>query len=326
MEDQVNYIPVSPEDYIEDGIIHPSTHESNYQVILLRNKEPQPETVDEKKAKIISLDKIGNYSNLFIAVHPFIMHGYRIRHNFKDCLVSLFKFHNETFNIWSHLLSFFLFIALTVLILVNNPNADAGNKAMIIIYMMCAANCFICSSIYHTYNCYSNSIGMCVFKIDLFGIILQLGAATLAAQHFMFHDYEVTRKIYTGIYVSLCILIFAFMNIPIFMHEKLNFVRMALILSLFFISFLSCIHWACIADIREVEELTLYIYLGWGFMFFGFFLYFSKFPECQFQSYYVDIYLQSHTLWHVCVTACALSYYYLINRYNEIISAKQIIA
>jgi adiponectin receptor len=324
MEDQINYIPVSPEDFIEDSIIHPSTHENTNQVILLHHKDTQEDIGgDDKKARIISLDKIGNYSNLFIAVHPFIMHGYRIRHNFKECLLSLFKFHNETTNIWSHLLSFVLFIVLFVMIMIDHPNTKADNKAMIILYMIAAANCFICSSIYHTYNCYSNTIGMCVFKVDLFGIILQLGAATIAAQHFMFHDFEVTRKAYTGVYVSLCILIFIFMNIPIFMHEKLNVVRILLILSLFLISFMSCIHWACIAEIREVEELTIYLYMGWGFMFFGFFFYFSKFPECQFQSYYVDIYFQSHTLWHCCVTACAMSYYYFIHRYNEIINQKQ---
>jgi adiponectin receptor len=324
MEDQhTDYVPVSPEDFIEDAIMHPGAKKSTNQIIVLHHKETAEDIDEEKKAKIISLDKIGNYSNIFIAVHPFIMHGYRIRHTFKDCLVSIFKVHNETLNIWSHLLSFCLFVALTTLILMNNPNASAGNKAMIIIYMIAAANCFICSSIYHTYNCYSNTIGMCVFKVDLFGIILQLCLATLAAQHFMFHQFKVTRLVYTGIYVSLCLLIFAFMNIPLFMNEKLNFVRMILIFSLFIISFMSCIHWACVADITEVEELTLYIYLGWGFMFFGFFFYFSKFPECQFQNYYVDIYFQSHTLWHVSVTLCALSYYYLIHRYNEIISQKQ---
>jgi adiponectin receptor len=326
MEDKIDYIPVSPQDFIEDGIINPRSHETTNQVIFLRHKESKEEVGDEPKAKIISLDKIGNYTNLFIQVHPFIMHGYRIRHNFMECLVSIFRIHNETFNIWSHLISFFLFIALMVIVTIYDPYTDTSNKTMIIIYMIAAANCFICSSIYHTYNCYSHSVGNSVFKIDLFGIIMSLAAATLASQHFMFHDFLTIRRTYTGIYISLCILIFAFMNIPIFMHEKLDWVRQLLLLSLFFISFMSCVHWACIADISEIEELTIYIYSGWGFMFFGFFFYFSKFPECQYQNYYVDIYFQSHTLWHVCVTACSVSYYYLIHRYNHIINEKQIIA
>ena len=61
---------------------------------------------------VISLDKIPNFSNLFVCVHPFIFHGYRIHHSMRDCFKSLFTLHNETLNIWSHLIPFFIFLSL----------------------------------------------------------------------------------------------------------------------------------------------------------------------------------------------------------------------
>ena len=46
-------------------------------------------------------------------VSRFIL-GYRNRLNFLDCLRSLFLLHNETINIWSHLLGFAFFAGLFV--------------------------------------------------------------------------------------------------------------------------------------------------------------------------------------------------------------------
>ena len=67
-----------------------------------------------RKATITSLDKIHKYSNLFICVHPFILNGYRIHHTLKDCVASLFTLHNETLNIWTHLVPFLGFLAIFV--------------------------------------------------------------------------------------------------------------------------------------------------------------------------------------------------------------------
>ena len=320
MEENQIYIPVHQEDYLENGILFQKRKES--QVIIINNNQPSPieqPNIISTEAQIISLDKIHNYSNIFIAVHPFIMNGYRIHHNIKDCLISIFKIHNETFNIWSHLISFIIFLVLSISIFSNNKT-ETNHTIMITIYMISTMNCFICSSIYHTYNSHSHSVANCVFKIDLFGIILQLGAATIASQHFMFHDFDSIRNIYVGVFATICFLILIFLNIPFFMKGSFDGIRIFLISSMFLLSFFSCVHWAAIAKIEEVEQLTVFIYMAWGCMFVGFFFYFSKFPECQYQGYYIDIYLQSHTLWHWCVFACAMNYFLLIYKYNQLIT------
>ena len=38
-----------------------------------------------------------------------ITSGYRQRLDYKDCLLSIFRLHNETINIWTHLLGFLIF-------------------------------------------------------------------------------------------------------------------------------------------------------------------------------------------------------------------------
>jgi adiponectin receptor len=323
-EHNTSYIPVFQEDFIEDGFLFKNKEENKkHSLLILNQNQTQTSTQRElKEAQIISLDKIHNYSNMFIAVHPFIMHGYRIHHNFKDCIISIFKIHNETFNIWSHLVSFIAFLIMSI-ILLSNSNSAAGDTAMIAVFMASSMNCFICSCIYHTYNSHSHKIATCVFKIDLFGIIMQLGCASIASQHFMFHDFVHIRNTYMCIFISISVLILIFMNIPFFMDAKFDGIRVFLLSSLFILAFLCSIHWAAIAKIEEVEMLTLYIYMAWGFMFTGFLFYFSKFPECQFQNYYVDIYLQSHTIWHWSIFLCALSFFLFMFKYNQVIINKR---
>lgn len=43
-----------------------------------------------------------------------ITRGYRQGLDYKDCLLSIFRLHNETINIWTHLLGFLFFSALIV--------------------------------------------------------------------------------------------------------------------------------------------------------------------------------------------------------------------
>lgn len=46
--------------------------------------------------------------------NQYVLSGYRFYRSTKECLKSLFRLHNETMNIWSHLLGFFFFSYLSI--------------------------------------------------------------------------------------------------------------------------------------------------------------------------------------------------------------------
>lgn len=73
---------------------------------LLKNSKIKKSYIEEEGPKIISLDEVPMFRKLFIQVHPFILNGYRIHHEIKDCFLSVLKLHNETLNIWTHMLPF----------------------------------------------------------------------------------------------------------------------------------------------------------------------------------------------------------------------------
>lgn len=55
--------------------------------------------------------------------NPFITTGYRIGfHSLKQALTSLFMWHNETINVWTHLLGKVFYLSLIIVVLVSIPS------------------------------------------------------------------------------------------------------------------------------------------------------------------------------------------------------------
>ena len=75
---------------------------------------------DVKLLKITEVDDI--YRS-----NPFILTGYRDKTTFLGCLKSLLVLHNETINIWTHLLGFLFFVGIFLRdILFLIPAKDSG--------------------------------------------------------------------------------------------------------------------------------------------------------------------------------------------------------
>lgn len=104
---------------LQTALFSEGNNNKSEQQLLLRNSKIKKTYIEEEGPKIISLENVPNYRKLFIQVHPFILHGYRIHHEISDCLFSVFKLHNETLNIWSHLIPFIGFLSLLINLLAS---------------------------------------------------------------------------------------------------------------------------------------------------------------------------------------------------------------
>lgn len=283
----------------------------------------EKEELDNKAPVIISLSEIPKYSHVYVLIHPFIYHGYRIHHSLQDSFFSIFKLHNETLNIWTHLLPFFAFTFMFIYEILNEK-AIFKNWGLIYLYIFTSITLFLFSSIHHTFSCHSNDTWHCCYKLDLTGIMFELIAATICSIHFMFHEFDTLRRYYIIIFLCIGVVAVAFSLFDFFVSSKLNLFLMFLYAILFVLSFLTSIHWVIIGNIHEVEVLSKYILLGFGFMVIGFCIFLAKFPECIFQNKYVDFFFQSHVIWHLCCLGCVICYYLLLVNYNEFISNNKI--
>ncbi|RXN23494.1 progestin and adipoQ receptor family member 3-like isoform X2 [Labeo rohita] len=93
----------------------------------------------------------------FLRENPYITDGYRAYLTSRLCIKSLFILSNETVNIWSHLLGFFLFFTLGVydlLAVLTRLGASREDYVIYSISLFCFQVCMLCSVGYHLFCCH----------------------------------------------------------------------------------------------------------------------------------------------------------------------------
>lgn len=111
--------------------------------------------------------------------NPLILSGYRLncctsRHSFN----SIWSWHNETMNIWTHLTGLiFLFYVLVYNILNDHPlgynmeiNEVRATKFPIFFFIFSAMICLGCSTILHVFLHQSENILRFILRLDLIGV------------------------------------------------------------------------------------------------------------------------------------------------------------
>ncbi|KAL3623972.1 hypothetical protein CASFOL_032788 [Castilleja foliolosa] len=80
-------------------------------------KEKNKNIAEGEKPQLLSFHQLPDY----MKDNEYILDYYRANWSIKQALFSLFSWHNETLNVWTHLLGFLLFVGLTAAHLVDVP-------------------------------------------------------------------------------------------------------------------------------------------------------------------------------------------------------------
>lgn len=114
--------------------------------------------------------------------------GYRYSHDFYEAFMSLFKMHNETMNIWSHLLGFVCVVIAGIITSIDLWQGAHQTQPMELIafetYLVCAAFCLLMSSIYHWFCCISEDAHDWLLKLDLSGVGLLVSGSFLPGVYY----------------------------------------------------------------------------------------------------------------------------------------------
>ena len=134
----------------------------------------------------------------------YIINGYRFSLTHMTMLKSILHFnHNETWNIWTHLLGG---IAVAYLGLVHYPSTAAYSKSsfadntIMALYILAALKCLVSSVLWHTYSTFARLAIRTRFAcIDYTGITVLVTCSVISAEYCCLYNYPKLLALYMGL-------------------------------------------------------------------------------------------------------------------------------
>ncbi|KAF3935064.1 hypothetical protein ABW20_dc0108045 [Dactylellina cionopaga] len=245
--------------------------------------------------------------------NEFIHSGYRPpSYSVAKSARSILAIHNETINIWSHIIGCIIFLSIPVYVFTTEipPRykiATAADVAVCTIYFIGVAICFFLSATYHTVMNHSPKYHSVSVQLDYLGILILMYSAMIPLIYYGFVCDHRLRNIYWGIVSALAGLCAVSTMNPKFHTAKAKVLRGAFYTAFGASSFAPIIHavikygWA-----TQKDRMGL---IWWGYVALfntiGVVTYGAKIPERLFPGK-VDIVGQSHQILHVSVIIAGL--------------------
>ena len=230
---------------------------------------------------------------------PFILWGYRPQPAGPfDLLRGVFGIHNETGNIWSHLLG------VVYCAWAGGKVALAQDQAAvwILLLVVASAYCFSCSFMFHLCSCSGSQLRHCTYRMDLTGIVVLITVSYFAGIALGFRCYPALQSFYL-VYASLVSLALA---VPLLQPELVKDLTRHMIFCVA-CGVVPAVHFLSVATSKEIACVLPYLLQMFGFYGLGACFYVSRWPECRWPGYF-DIIGHSHQFWHLFVLLAAASW------------------
>ncbi|KAH8820307.1 mPR-like GPCR protein [Xylogone sp. PMI_703] len=237
----------------------------------------------------------------------FILRGYRPESKSAySCLASWVYLHNETVNIFSHLLPAIFFLAgeglITWYFQAKYPNASIGDRLVFAFWLLSATICMGLSAGYHTLMNHSDSVGQLWLKFDFMGILILTLGDYVSGVYIGFYCERKLQIIYWSLIVSLCCLSIFILMSPRFQGLRWRALRTSVFIGTALSGLIPVIHGIALFGFpRMARETGIPYYLAEGVLLgIGVFFYATRIPEC-FKPGVFDIWGSSHQLFHIFV-------------------------
>ena len=278
-----------------------------------RAKESLKESIDHaiKRAQENGLIRYEDLPHPW-RVNPHITKGYRFSTTKMGALKSAFNVSNESVNIWSHAIGFFIIVAIAFHFYPNSISFSQSSKADVIfaaIFFFAACKCLICSCVWHTMSSIAEQTLMERFAcVDYTGISVLIAASIMTTEWTAFYCEPISRWAYI---ISTAVLGIGGVVFP--WQSWFNRADMAWARVFFYVSLAATggapvIHLSftrgslwCWHFYRPIAE-SIAVYLG------GALIYAGQVPERWLRGWF-DYVGGSHNIWHFAVLGGILFHY-----------------
>ncbi|RPB19327.1 mPR-like GPCR protein [Terfezia boudieri ATCC MYA-4762] len=252
--------------------------------------------------------------------NDYILHGYRpISNSSLECLTSWSYLHNETVNIFSHLIPALLALAIALALETVNrkfflfyyPEATRGDIIAFTFYLLSASLCLGISTAYHTLMNHSELVSNLWLRMDFLGIIILIEGCFVSGIYVTFYCEPSLQRLYWGMIVTLGILTALVVVNPKCQGRRWRTFR----LSLFVATGLSAVAPICHGlklfgwdQMNKYSGLPYYLLEGL-LLVVGAYFYNTRIPE-TFKPGAFDIWGSSHQIFHLLVVSAAAVHLY----------------
>ena len=265
-----------------------------------------------------------------------ILTSYRAHHDLRSCLRSLLELHNETLNVWSHLLGCMLFIVL--LWYVSSAACAAGlppaaaslERWPLYVFVISALGCLSSSAIYHLCGTANERWFRRLESLDYVGIIgLIVGSCTPVAWYSFGGDHHLERSLYL-LAIGLVGAIVMVGSLTGVLNRASDSVRITLFVALALAGVAALLHAAVVHELSDRHVALIFGVTKMGLTYgLGVVIYATQFPESVAPRTAFDRFGSSHQLWHACVLLAAVCHFqtvYTLWRATAEVMAQHVVA
>ncbi|KAL4920508.1 mPR-like GPCR protein [Aspergillus aurantiobrunneus] len=241
----------------------------------------------------------------------FVHTGYRpVNGSVSLCVNSLRFIHNETVNIYSHLVPAAIALASNGLLHLyfrdRYPTASLVDQLALHVYLITSVFCFGVSSIYHTLLCHSEAYSGLWVRLDYMGIILQTIGSFVSGIYVSFYCNPGLQKLYWTMIGVLGLLSTVIVVSPRFQGSQWRMLRLSTFVATGLSGLLPIIHAASIYPYALLnQQMGVGYYLAEGLaLIIGTIFYATHFPESWTPGKF-DIWGASHQIFHLFVVLSA---------------------
>lgn len=188
----------------------------------------------------------------------------------------------------------------------------------IVIYVICVIACLGFSTTFHTFKCVSRSTHKILHRLDMAGISILNFGSSYSILYYAFYCRPIIRNIYPYVLLIACLTVF-FVSLGDKIHQFNNIKYKGIMFASLGLSNVVPFTHLCIisAEASEHNDNMPFNMAFIGFLIMavlyltGLVIYVKKFPERYYPKKF-DIWMNSHTIWHVFVLAAAVVHFFNI--------------
>eukprot|EP00758_Cryptobia_borreli_P018005 Tbor_TRINITY_DN6307_c0_g1::TRINITY_DN6307_c0_g1_i1::g.17817::m.17817/K07297/ADIPOR; adiponectin receptor len=242
--------------------------------------------------------------------NEFIISSYRAHYSVSMILKSLFAIHNETANIWTHLLGLLFFIVLTAYIFITIIKPILSHYIIFLLFSFSCCMCMGCSAAFHLFTGHhSERVYSRMLMMDYFGITCLIIGSFYPLCYFAFSCEPMWRWIYMGIITSLGSMGLVGPFFDFFHQNSFDVFRLGLFICTGGVGIFPLFHVRYIMPAAQSTIVVQGIALMLLMYLIGVIVYILKIPERLCPGRF-DIWLHSHQLWHMCVLSASVIHFY----------------